>query len=737
MSERKGREGRKGGNGGNGGKLETALLDIQTTLDGSDWLWMGERARHVLMNFGLTDGLYFARNINLIKTTGEIRGNIEFNTKNDDIKWDGETTHLTLADIDFIDRLEIPVRSKIELKTNGSGSMEHIKSKTECRFTGTEIKGETLDPSSFNMEMGESNLRANLNIFGDSLQSQLKYSLIAKQPSNFKMDLKHFDFSPVLLMVNPKLLDDQNLKGNVDGKIQLDFLNGQLELARGSVVIQNYELTKTNFFIRQVDPIDVPIQLGYFHFPATRFRFKNSEIKVGGEGKKGDVDLSITGGVDLSVAELFTSSVLKAEGIANTDVRIKGPLKNIKINGDATFTNAKLMLRWMQSPLAEMDGALHLRQSQIFIDNVEAYLGDEVFSANGKIETFVDRFPELDIHAQFEDNKVKMAPFTYIQVRGNASIKGSRPPYTIGGNLEVPQALWAKSFSSNGAGNDGRGERFAPKDEDNQTGNNLFALDLNVNAPQGFFVKNEIIDAEFKGKVRLVGPPDSPKLLGEGQSISGKVLFRDRPFVFESVKIDFDDPYQLNPKFKAIAVSDINQYKIRVLANGRTNSWKAEFSSSPFLPENDIYSLLASGLTSGENSRYKLRDRSYVSQGEAASLILHSLDFSKDVQNKTGLQFEVEEAIDQQYASSIFRPQTIGENVASPKVVIKRPVGKVVFAFGSTVGVGTENERDVSAEYGLTKGMSVLGVWSDISEQDTRDTRTSFGLDLKFNKKFK
>lgn len=297
-----------------GGKVDTELLDIAATMDGSDWLWMGEKARHVKMNLGFDHGLYFARNVSLIKTTGEIHGNIEMNVKTNEIKWDGETSGFTLADIDFVDRLEIPARSTIDLKSYGSGTLEHIKSKTECRFSGTEIKGEKLEPTVFNMDMGESTLRATLSIFGDSFQSQLKYSLISRQPSSFKMELRSFDFSPVLLIVNPKLLDDPNLKGNVDGKIQLDFLNGQFELARGEIEIQNYELVKTNFFIRQVDPIVMPIQLGYFHLPSTRFRFKNSEIRIQGEGKKGDVDFGISGGTDLSLAELISSSIVKVEG---------------------------------------------------------------------------------------------------------------------------------------------------------------------------------------------------------------------------------------------------------------------------------------------------------------------------------------------------------------------------------------------------------------------------------------
>jgi len=719
------------------GKVDTPRMIISSDLEGSDWTWLGERARKVRMNAGYDQGTYFARNVVITKTMGDIKGNIDFVGKSDEMKWNFHTENLSLNDIDFIDRLEIPAKSRIELRSEGSGKMNHLRSKTEGRLYGTEIKGEALDPSLFSLEISENNLIATLDVFGDRLQSQLKYSLIPKQPSNFEMTFNQFDFSPALLVLNPKLLDDPELKGDIDGKIRLDFLSTQSQYARGEVDISEYSLHKTGFALDLTEPIDLPIQLGYFHLKPAHFRFRNSELTVSGEGNKGDVDIRVEGTSDLAIAEMFSSSVQKVTGKAETDIRITGPLKAMNVNGSITFDHAYGLMRFMQTPFEEIDGTVRIRQGMIYVEKVESYLGDEVFSMDGKIETFTDRFPKFDLRMQFDDNKIKMPPLDLVQVRGIATIKGDQPPYVIGGNLEVMQAIWTKSFSQS-SGVMARGERFAPIDREKQISNDIFNLDLKVLANQSFYVRNDIMDGEFKGKVRLVGTPDNPKLLGEGQLIQGKVLFRDRPFVFETAKVEFDDPYQLNPKFNASAVAEVNQYKIRVLAYGRANSWKAEFSSTPFLAENEIYSLLASGLTTADSSRFRSRDRSYVNQGEAASLILHSLDFSKDVQSKTGLQFDVEEAVDSQSASSVFRPQSLSDNTAAPKLVIKRQLGRRFdLSFGSTVGVGNQSQKEVNAEYRLTPGMSVLGVWNNIEEVNTRDTRTSFGLDVKFNRKFK
>jgi translocation and assembly module TamB len=720
------------------GKLDFAQMQILSYLEGSDWSWLGERARRIKMKAGYDRGIYFARDVDITKTNGSLKGVIEFRDSTEEMDWDFVTEGMSFGDIDFLERLEIPARSKFEISSKGSGTMDRLKSKSELLLTETEIKGEKLANSQATLEVSERTIRALINVFGEHLSSQVKYALTPKQPSSLQIQFNDLDFTPALLALNPKLLDDPSLKGRMDGSIKLEFLSTQSELARGQVQLNQYELSKSNFSLRLENPFTVPIQLGYFSVGPAHFRFNDKTVlTLRGEGERGQADLTLEGQVDLAMAEFFSSSLQKVVGIADTEISLKGPFKELRVNGDISFEDARAQLRSVQTPLDHLDGNVRIRNGTLFVQDFTSTFGDEELQVGGKIETFTDRFPILDLRLQFNNNKVKMLPLSLVQPRGVAFIRGDRPPYTIGGNIEVTQALWSKSFASTGPAKQ-RGDRFAPVALDRQNSTGLFVLDLQVLANQAFVIKNEIIDAEFRGKARLIGPLDDPRLLGEGQLIQGKVLFRDRPFVFESVRVDFDDPYRLNPKFNASAVSEVNQYKVKVLAFGSADNWKAEFSSTPYLAENEIFSLLASGLTNAENSRFRTRDRTYVSQGEAASLILHSLDFSRDVQSRTGFQFDVEEAVDNQTAASIFRPQGQDQNVASPKLVIKRKLGrKFDLSFGSTVGVGSQNQREVNAEYRVTSGLSVLGVWNNIEEVNVRETRTSFGLDLKLNRKFK
>ncbi|NDG84342.1 MAG: hypothetical protein EBX52_04795, partial [Proteobacteria bacterium] len=210
-----------------GGRIDLPGMVISSQLEGSDWIWLGERARRVRMSIGYDKGLYYARDVSLLKSNGALKGEVEFNSANDEMDWDLSTDGLSLNDFDFFERLELPARSRLQIQSSGSGKMGQIQSSTQIRGFGTEVKGEHYRDSKFILATGDNRMSADVELFGGDLQGQLRYSLIPKQPSSFRMDLNRFDFSPTLLILNPKLVDDPSLVGRISGHVQLDFLSTQ------------------------------------------------------------------------------------------------------------------------------------------------------------------------------------------------------------------------------------------------------------------------------------------------------------------------------------------------------------------------------------------------------------------------------------------------------------------------------------------------------------------------------
>src|SRR5581483_8839398 len=124
-------------------------------------------------------------------------------------------------------------------------------------------------------------------------------------------------------------------------------------------------------------------------------------------------------------------------------------------------------------------------------------------------------------------------------------------------------------------------------------------------------------------------------------------------------------------------------------------------------------------------------------------LLLHSLDFNREVKNKTGIDVQIDESQNTTIGTSIFRPgfsQT--ESTTAPRITIRKQIGnRMELSAKSTIGVGANNEKEVDAEVKVTPGLSVIGVWDSQETVDTQHGTTttvgSYGLDLKVQKRFK
>src|SRR5262249_35759318 len=153
--------------------------------------------------------------------------------------------------------------------------------------------------------------------------------------------------------------------------------------------------------------------------------------------------------------------------------------------------------------------------------------------------------------------------------------------------------------------------------------------------------------AEAKGHVTVINTLEAPRILGTAELLSGsRMQFKDRTFQIQAASATFDNPTVINPSFSLSASTDVNRVKINLFASGRlggTDQWKLELSSNPVMPESELISLLALGITSSDSKRFSPSDRAVVEQGEAASLLLHSLDFNREVRNKTGLEVQLDE----------------------------------------------------------------------------------------------
>jgi len=720
------------------GGLGMDQLKIATRLNGSEWEFLGERFKQVVVSGGYDEGKYYLQNFNVTKRSGRFGGRLSYDQKNR-FDWEILSQDMSVSDFDHVARLDVPIRGKFNLVSSGQGPIGDLASKTEISVTDVVIRGVGIAASELRLKSEGSTADLKSDLAGGEGNVEAHYDFNPKNLGYIRAEIRHFDFTPFILLLNPSLIKDPALQGYASGKMKLGFYSDRLQLAKGSVELNEYLLAKTGVKFALVHPVSFRPTEGNFEIADLVLRGGAGESVLNLKSQQSKLSGSIAGDTDLAIAEFFSSSVAKARGTAALDVSIGGTLVSPEVYGRVAVSGGSLQVPSLDSPFENITGSLQLRQNILSIQNIVADLAGGNVSVDGTIALFATHASDINLKAQVNGSKLKVFPFQYAKVHGNVAVHGNEIPYLVDGKITVDSALSTeKVFSQKSSGGVKAVQYGPPPSKNSDTGYPKFKLKIEVNADRGIFVKNNLFDAEAKAHITVVNTLEAPRIIGFAEIVQGKILFKDKNFTVQSGSVEFDNPTLIDPILNLNANAEISGFKIQMLVSRRLSDFKIDLSSTPVLPDSEILSLLTLGVTSSDTKRLTSNDRTVFEQGEAASLLLHSFDFNREVENKTGIQIQLDEAVNSQQGTSIFKAQNSAPDSAAPRLVIKRRIGKNLdFSYGSTLGVGSNNAKEVNGEIHVTPGLSVIGVWDNYETVDSQDNRTSYGLDLKLQKRFK
>ena len=722
-------------------KLDVKRLLVKADIKGKDWDYYGERLSTISLKGRYDKGLYAIDQLRGSKYRGQMSGSISFNENTDELKWNFQANQFTLNDFDHVARLDVPIRGKINLRSEGEQSKRGLISRSEVRVGEVAVRGVDFPSSQLKMFTDKSVLKLSGEANGKQGRLELAIGLKEGARSKVYLEANKLDFSPIVLLLNPSLIQDPSMKGHVSGLLDLKFRSGESELSSGRLHFSNYLLQKKGYRVQLEAPKKVNIKDGSFSVKDLVLTDSKDKFALNLHSRRGRISGDISGRMSLSVLEFVASEIQAAKGYLATSLKIGGSLKEPWLQGRVSLNDGSIKLASFEQTIESLTGEIVVARDLLKIKSIEGTLSGGPLQIFGEVELFRDRLPRLDVDLSLKENRIAIYPFQYMTVSGGLKVGGQSLPYLVSGDIGVSSGISrVKMLASDGL-QARKSSKYSPTDSVQRASDMpLFKLDINVKAPRGLLVKNDLFDAELSAAVNVVNTIDAPRLLGESRLLSGKMKFKDQEFSIRSAQIRFDNPNRINPKFNLNAFTQIKKTKINLYASGSMEKWKIDLNSDPAKPESEILQLLALGLTPEDMKRLKGEGDTLLQQGEAMMLLLHSLDFNRNVKEKTGFEIELQESYDTQSPNRIFENPTTQETYSAPKIVIKRKIGeKVGISLGTTVGVGNVTEREVNAEFEVSPGISVNGVWNDFEGGTEANTnkQESFGVDLKFQKRFK
>ncbi|HPI39667.1 MAG TPA: translocation/assembly module TamB domain-containing protein, partial [Pseudobdellovibrionaceae bacterium] len=324
-----------------------------------------------------------------------------------------------------------------------------------------------------------------------------------------------------------------------------------------------------------------------------------------------------------------------------------------------------------------------------------------------------------------------------IRSNGSAdiSITGDWFPFTISGNYNVKEGLLTKNFDQEVASNEkSTNHVYLPKIL-RQNSFDPLLLDIKVIMPRNFIIKNANADGNIFGTLQIKGAPDKPRLLGIITAEKNtKLLFRDRVFNIINGTVEFKDTEDLNPEVFLNAQSRIDEYDVTLSVQGPVKSLQMQMTSSPPLPENEIITLLAFGVTTSK------LDQNIASQAQTEKLgyeigqyIYRSNPLlRKKIKDTFGVDVDIITDFD----------STTNTNV-NKVTGSKKLTDKISVRASRTLG-GPSTTYEAEATYRINSNLSTLGKWKSQEATETQNiqgnstaTTDLFGIDLEFKREFK
>jgi hypothetical protein len=246
----------------------------------------------------------------------------------------------------------------------------------------------------------------------------------------------------------------------------------------------------------------------------------------------------------LNLAAYILESVEYITGDFTAEIDLTGKPLQPQLNGTSSLKNGVVKLLDLQDRLEKVDVELEMSNKLVTITNATAEVPHRKGKGHGQVSgggTVLVK--EINSFLYALRLQATDMPINYElgDVTGRADaelwVNGETPP-RVTGMITMPTATYRESFEETGF------SLLSALEADK-----TWDLDLMVDFPSNFWVKNDDIDAEFSGSVNILRTAGVYNFLGTLEIIRGKYFFLDKTFkMIPGGLIMYDNIEEPDPK---------------------------------------------------------------------------------------------------------------------------------------------------------------------------------------------
>ncbi|MGC1480483.1 MAG: translocation/assembly module TamB domain-containing protein, partial [Chthoniobacterales bacterium] len=335
-----------------------------------------------------------------------------------------------------------------------------------------------------------------------------------------------------------------------------------------------------------------------------------------------DVDMSRS---SLGFIPSLVPTVRFIEGTAAIDLAIRGTIEQPTIEGDveADVAGVRLTMDGFP-PISDITVRISSNTERLTIDALRGDLGGGTFGAEGSVTFGGVEQPIFDLRFGTLDALVLQDEAITARINSRIALTGPLDAANVTGEIYVTKSRFYKDIDILPIGLPGRPAPDPPpaptvKGVTDPPLSN-WTFDVAVRTADPFLIQGNLANGRAIFDLRLTGTGAAPTMEGEVriQNLVTSLPFSELEISNGLVFFQRDKPFVAN--FDIRGTSQIRNYDITAYVYGDQNDPQVRFTSQPPLPQTEIVSLIATGVTSED-----IADNPSVLAGRAGVLLFQKL----------------------------------------------------------------------------------------------------------------
>jgi len=389
-----------------------------------------------------------------------------------------------------------------------------------------------------------------------------------------------------------KVLPDSGipLEGTAGIDISVDWPEGSLPIIDGTVKNLGLEL--------QGDPVQL---LGPAHFSLSSGGLEVEDLYLGhrddrvflrwGIGSDRSIHGNATGTLDALLLR-FLVPEWEPAGRATGVMEMLGTVDRPRFEGIAEIAQGSFRLPGGQTILSAIDGTILLSEDEVVIDGSGFRFMQGRGIANGRV-AWRSGIITLDLAGEMDGLRYPVLPGVVARLSGPWRLNGPTDDLHISGDLRVDRASLQRRDDPAALILEWFGGPPAPPSEGGPS------LDLHVEADQTIDLRNPFVRLVGSASLHVTGTTNNPGVVGKLEfEEGGEITLQNLRYDLERGSFTFADPDRIDPNIELQLRTWVQNYQVTLRVAGTPDRLVPTVTSSPPLPQEEIYSLLAMGYRS-------------------------------------------------------------------------------------------------------------------------------------------